>query len=225
MSGPGLTGYDAVILAGGRSSRLGGEPKAELVVEGETLLLRTLHAVRDAACAAVVGPPSLAGALSRSVPAPVLVREEPPFSGPAAAMGAGIAAIGRRSDGSAATRRPWTLVLACDMPEARSAVPVLLAAADQDPGRSVLARDGAGKTQPLAGLYRTDALLQAVAGGPESLVNLSMFSMLARVQWREVAVPEGSTADVDTWDDARKWGIMPRARAAPSSGPAAAAKE
>ncbi|GAA1356546.1 hypothetical protein GCM10009636_26030 [Arthrobacter koreensis] len=226
MSGPKLRGYDAVILAGGRSSRLGGVPKAELRVGGETLLERTLRAVQEAVCVAVAGPPSLEGILAHSAYTPVLVREDPPFSGPAAAVGAGIAALGGFSAGSGAPRRPWTFVLACDMPDAARAVPVLLGAADEDPSCSVIAVDGAGKTQPLAGLYRTDALLEAVAGGPATLANLSMFSMLARVQWREVAVPEGSTADVDTWDDAVKWGIRSGSRAAaPSSGSAAAAKE
>ena len=226
MSGPQPAGYDAVILAGGRSSRLGGEPKAELVVEGETLLVRTLGAVKGAVNVAVAGPPSLARTLSNSGFAPLLVREDPPFAGPAAAVGAALAAIGSHSAESGTPRSPWTLILACDMPEAHRAVPVLLAAVQADPSCSVLAVDAAGKTQPLAGVYRTEALLEAAASGPGALANLSMFSMLARVQWREVAVPEGSTADVDTWDDAGKWGIRSRARtAAPSSGSAAAAKD
>jgi len=226
MSGPQPAGYDAVILAGGRSSRLGGEPKAELVVEGETLLVRTLGAVKGAVNVAVAGPPSLARTLSNSGFAPLLVREDPPFAGPAAAVGAALTAIGSHSAESGTPRSPWTLILACDMPEAHRAVSVLLAAVHADPSCSVLAVDAAGKTQPLAGVYRTEALLEAAASGPGALANLSMFSMLARVQWREVAVPEGSTADVDTWDDAGKWGIRSRARtAAPSSGSAAAAKD
>lgn len=226
MSGPVPAGYDAVILAGGRSSRLNGEPKAELEVGGEALLVRTLKAAHGAAYVAVAGPPSLAGLLPVSGETALLVREDPPFAGPAAAVGAALTAIASSADRDGRARSPWTLVLACDMPEIQRAVPVLLAAAAADPSRSVLAVDTAGKVQPLAGLYRTGSLLDAAAAGPDGLANLSMFSMLARVQWREVAVPEGSTADVDTWADAGKWGIQPGTRtAAPPPGSAAAAKD
>jgi len=226
MSGPALDGYDAVILAGGRSSRLNGEPKAEMVLGGEPLLVRALKAARGAAHVAVAGPPTLARLLSGPGARPLLVREDPPFSGPAAAVGAALTALGVLADQTGAVRTPWTLLLACDMPQAKQAVAALLAAAEADPGQSVLAVDTAGKAQPLAGLYRTGDLIEAVAPGPDGLANLSMFSMLARVQWREVAVPEGSTADVDTWADAGKWGIRPGTRTAVSPpGSAAAAKD
>ncbi len=48
--------FDAVILAGGRSSRLGGSPKAGLVIGGQTLLERALQAARGALAMVVVGP-------------------------------------------------------------------------------------------------------------------------------------------------------------------------
>ncbi|MGO4494169.1 molybdenum cofactor guanylyltransferase, partial [Arthrobacter sp. 2YAF22_2] len=48
--------YDAVILAGGRSSRLGGVPKAQLRVDGATLLERSLQAASGARRTVVVGP-------------------------------------------------------------------------------------------------------------------------------------------------------------------------
>lgn len=206
MSGPGEESFNAVILAGGRSSRLGGEPKAGLLVNGEPLLVRTLRAAGDAVQTAVVGPPGLAGLLSGVPFAGVIVREDPPFSGPAAAVGAAVTALTELQDENPPS--PWTLVLACDMPESARAVDALLEAARLGPPQSVLAVDSSGKAQPLAGIYRTDDLLAAVTGSPDGLANLSMFSMLARVQWREVAVPEGSTADVDTWADAGKWGIQ-----------------
>ena len=226
MNAGAATRFDAVILAGGRSSRLGGEPKAGLLLEQEPLLVRTLRAAAGAVRTAVAGPPSLQVLLDGVAFSGIIVREDPPFSGPAAAVGAAVGALAEISAQTGDTRSPWTLLLACDMPEAHLAVPALLAAAAEDPSQSVLAVDSAGKTQPLAALYRTGDLTEAVASRAEGLANLSMFSMLARVQWREVAVPEGSTADVDTWDDAGKWGIRSRARtAAPSSGSAAAAKD
>ena len=208
MSGPGGESFNAVVLAGGRSSRLGGEPKAGLLVNGEPLLARTLRAVGDAVQTAVVGPPSLAGLLPGVPFGGVIVREVPPFSGPAAAVGAAVTALRELELQDEKPPSPWTLVLACDMPESARAVAALLEAARLGPPQSVLAVDSSGKAQPLAGIYRTDDLLAAVTESPDGLANLSMFSMLARVQWREVAVPEGSTADVDTWADAGKWGIQ-----------------
>ena len=216
--------FDAVILAGGRSSRLGGEPKANLVMGQEPLLVRALRAADGAVRTAVAGPASLRGMLTAADFSGILVREDPPFSGPAAAVGAALTALGERTSGRPGPS-PWTLVLACDMPQAHEAVRALLAEAELDPAKSVLAVDSGGRTQPLAALYRTEDLAAAVDARSGELANLSMFSMLARVQWREVAVPEGSTADVDTWADAGKWGIQagPRAAAQPP-GPAAAAK-
>ncbi|MER2134786.1 MAG: NTP transferase domain-containing protein [Arthrobacter sp.] len=227
MSSGATLRFDAVILAGGRSSRLGGEPKANLVIGQEPLLVRALRAAEGAVHTAVAGPASLRGLLAAADFSGLLVREDPPFSGPAAAVGAALTALGEPAAGTAGHPgpSPWTLVLACDMPQAHEAVPALLAAAELDPAKSVLAVDAGGKTQPLAALYRTGDLAAAVDARAGGLANLSMFSMLARVQWREVAVPEGSTADVDTWADAGKWGIQTGPRAAAPPGPAAAAKD
>ncbi|WP_225219648.1 molybdenum cofactor guanylyltransferase [Arthrobacter gallicola] len=210
--------FNAVVLAGGRSSRLGGVPKAGLILEGKTLLERTLDTVRQAGRVAVAGPAELEDVLP-AVPAQCFfVREEPAFSGPAAAVGAAVDAL-CRAGAAEDSVPPWTLVLACDMPGAAGAVQALLAEASSEPGTSLMARDSSGALQPLAALYRTDELRGAVQsrssvnGHPGGLENLSMFRLLARVQWREVAVPEGSTADVDTWADAGKWGISPGSRA------------
>ena len=48
--------FDAVILSGGRSSRLGGVPKSGLMHDGASLLDRALQAAGGAAAVAVVGP-------------------------------------------------------------------------------------------------------------------------------------------------------------------------
>ena len=195
---PGLPAHAALILAGGRSSRLGGVPKALLVAGERTLLESTLAAVPHARPVCVVGLPDLAPVLARSAPDALLVREEPAFGGPAAAVAAGIGAM--------ADPPEWTLVLACDMPGAAAAVETLLRAATGSD--SLLAVDGQGYTQPLAGLYRTADLLSAVHGsGDGSLTNMSMKGLLARVQWRGVPVPPMSTADVDTWADAKRLGV------------------
>ena len=218
--------FDAVILAGGRSSRLGGVPKAGLMVDGATLLGWALRAARDARRIVVVGP------ASGDLPPGVLgCREDPPFSGPAAAIAAGVSALaaqgsamqgsgtqGREglSGGSAADApAALTLVLACDMPRVAGAVASLLAAAAEGPGGAPTgARDGLvavsadGRTQPLIGLYGTAALQHAVADAARrnALEGGSVFALLASLELRTIPVPPGSTEDVDTWDDASALG-------------------
>lgn len=183
--------FDAVILTGGRSSRLGGVAKSGLTFAGRTLLAHTCEAAREARRLVVVGANEL------ELPARAeLVREEPAFGGPAAAVAA---AVARLRDHPAC----WTLVLACDMPFVADALPVLFAEALRTE-TSVLANDG-GREQPLAALYRWDDLAAAVGG--EEVRNLSMRALLARVQWTAVDVPAGSTHDVDTWADAQKLGV------------------
>ncbi|MFT4082535.1 MAG: NTP transferase domain-containing protein, partial [Nocardioides sp.] len=76
------TEYAAIVLAGGRGSRLGGVDKATLEIGGRSLLHRVLAACADAAEVVVVGDP-VAGTEAR------FVREQPPYAGPAAALLAG----------------------------------------------------------------------------------------------------------------------------------------
>ncbi|MHA7239745.1 molybdenum cofactor guanylyltransferase [Arthrobacter sp. TMS1-12-1] len=192
--------FDAVVLAGGRSSRLGGVPKAGLVLGGVTLLERTCAALAGAEQLVVVGPEPDAGAWRTAVPAS-FVREEPAFAGPAAALVAGLrAGTGRRA--------PWCAVVACDMPRIADLVGVLLAEAAVDGDASLVAVDG-GRTQPLAALYRSDDLAAAVEAvlAAGSADNLSMRSLLASVRTRPVPVAPGTTHDVDTWADARVLGV------------------
>lgn len=197
--------FDAVILAGGRSSRLGGTPKAALRFRGDTLLERSLLAAAGARGVAVVGPEADA------LPAGVLLsREDPPFAGPAAALAAGLEAL---AGGGAAGRNPapLTLVLACDMPLVADAVHALFA----DRSRAQPGSDGSvavsadGRIQPLAGLYDTAALQRSVADAARrgTLVGGSLFGLLASLDLRTVPVPPGSTDDVDTWADAQALGV------------------
>jgi len=193
--------FDALILAGGRSSRLGGVPKQGLVVAGATLLEHSLAACSAASLTAVVGPDP------GPLPAGVLAcREEPEFAGPAAAVAAGLEALGRAGGG-----RGFTLVLACDMPRAAGAVQVLAESlgAPGYSGDGVMACSEDGTAQMLVGFYRTGGLKKAVRdlvtrGG---LINGSMRSLLASLDVQLVTVPAGTTADVDTWDDAAALGV------------------
>lgn len=182
--------FDAIILAGGRGSRLGGVSKADLVLGGGRLLDRVLDAAAGARTRVVVG--------RVEVPEGVLLTlEDPPGTGPAAGLVAGLAAL----DDPA----PWTLVLACDLPGSVDVVPALLAAADP-------ARDGAcltttdGHPQWLLGLYRSDAL-RAAAGAYGDPRNRSVRGMLRPLDLDLVADPTGAGDDLDTWDDHARWAV------------------
>jgi molybdopterin-guanine dinucleotide biosynthesis protein A len=203
--------YDAVVLAGGRSSRLGGVPKAGLVLDGGTLLQRTCSALSGARSLTIVGPEAAAVWLSDATTArsATFVREEPAFAGPAAALVAAFPETASEASpevAGTAGRAPWCAVVACDMPRVADLLDVLLAEAEA--GLSLVAVDG-GREQPLAALYRTQDLLAAIrrvlAEGPAT--NLSIRSLLASVRTRQVPVPPGTTHDVDTWADARALGV------------------
>ena len=190
--------FDAVILAGGRSSRLGGVPKQALIYDGATLLQRTLAAAAGAQAVVVVGPD--AGVLPAEV---ITSREEPPFASPASAIGAGLAALQE----TAGPRPAFTLLLACDMPNVAQAVDVLRRA--MGPGDGVMAVSADGHRQPLAGFYSTEALRRSVRDliSRGALMNGSVSALLARLDVQLVTVPAGSTDDVDTWDDAAALGV------------------
>ncbi|MBT2533127.1 NTP transferase domain-containing protein [Arthrobacter sp. ISL-48] len=215
--------FDAVILAGGRSSRLGGTPKQRLVYDGASLLQRSVDAARGAVAVVVVGPES------EILPTGVLnCREDPPFAGPAAAIGAGLESLAR-----AGADRPFTLVLACDMPNVAAAVRTLTEAlrlhgspqvggareprglgSFRHPGHGagsdgVMAVSAGGRRQPLVGLYSTAALRRSVQdiASRGVLTNGSVTTLLASLDVQLVTVPAGSTDDVDTWDDAAALGV------------------
>jgi molybdopterin-guanine dinucleotide biosynthesis protein A len=178
---------DSLILAGGRSSRLGHSDKQKLQVEGETLLQRAVDAVREAGARRVV----IVG--DEGVDAVPVVREDPAFAGPVAAIAAGLRAL--PGDAEA------VLVIACDMPGVATALPVLL---DAFAGDGVIAVDR-GHRQNLVMAATTAALSAAIDRLP-TVVDASMRALLGTLDLVEVVVPEGSTDDIDTWDDAARFG-------------------
>jgi molybdenum cofactor guanylyltransferase len=89
----------ALILAGGKATRLGGVDKRELVVEGRTIFARQCEALGPRAAEILVSS-------RHEVPGYRTVADAVPGAGPLAGIAAGLAA--------AAT--PWLLVIAGDMP-------------------------------------------------------------------------------------------------------------
>lgn len=187
---------DALILAGGRSSRLGGSDKRKLVLDGVPLLERALRAVHDAGVRSVIVVGDEAGADV------VAVREEPPFAGPVAAIAAGLAALPGTADA--------VLVIACDMPGVDVALPALL---DGLRGDGAIAVDR-GRRQQLAIVVAPAALASAVAALP-TVVDASMRALLAGLDLAETVVPDGATDDIDTWPDAERFGAVPLTGARP----------
>jgi molybdopterin-guanine dinucleotide biosynthesis protein A len=154
VTGPVPGPYDAVVLTGGRASRLGGVPKPELRIGGRSMAARVLAAVRDADRSIVVGP------AVRDVPVDLVTREEPPGGGPVAALAAGLVGV----------RAPMVAVLGADLPFLDAATVRLLREklAAESAAAVALPVDAEGQDQVLCAVWRTAALRAALAevGGP-----------------------------------------------------------
>jgi molybdopterin-guanine dinucleotide biosynthesis protein A len=140
--------FDAIVLAGGRSARLGGEDKALVTVGGRTLLENAVSAVADAETTVVVGP-------RRELSLPVIwVEENPPGGGPVAAIAAGLPLISSE----------LVVVLAIDHPLVTAhEVSRLLGSVVAD---GAAARDEESNAQPLVAAYRRDPLVAALGRLP-----------------------------------------------------------
>ncbi|WP_285035622.1 NTP transferase domain-containing protein [Plantibacter sp. ME-Dv--P-095] len=214
---------DAIILAGGRSSRLGGVAKASLLHDGRTLLQLAIEAARlTDGTIVVVGPDAETAEPVAETTEPVrFVREHPAFGGPAAAIAAGLHAL-HEPQPTRNLRSPslsrGVAVLACDMPGAAPALAVILetaalATAQEPDVDGWIAVDAGGRDQPLLGVYRSDALERRVAelqaAQPSGdLTGVAVRHLLSGLDLRRVAVPEGGSADVDTWADAAELGVV-----------------
>lgn len=182
--------YDAIIVAGGAGQRMGGVSKAELVVDGARLVDTVLRATTSARHVVVVG--------TVEVPAGVLVTvEDPPGTGPAAGLLAGLRAVPHPS--------PWSLALSVDLPDAARIVQRLLEARDElgATADGVVIRSQE-RMQWLMGCYRTPALLGAFAalGNPE---HQSLGRALAPLRIVPVSPGSAHPVDVDTPADLVRW--------------------
>lgn len=185
-----------IILAGGRSRRLGRVDKAQLDFRGRTLLGHALAAGRGACHQVVVGPAEL------PVPPGVrLVREDPPFGGPVAGIGAGVAELDR-----VGCSTPWLLITACDHPYAEAAAAALLEHPRVDGVDLITPTDSTGHRQTLFALYRRSALvdaLDACGGGRD----LSVRRLVADLRTTGVRLPDDLLDDVDDPAAAERLGI------------------
>lgn len=106
----------ALILAGGKATRLGGVDKREIVIEGRTIFERQVDALRPCVAEIVVSSP-------REVPGYRTVVDPVPDIGPLAGIAAGLAAA----------NTPWLFVIAGDMPYVhRAFIELVLSRADSE---------------------------------------------------------------------------------------------
>ena len=210
----------AVVVAGGASRRLNHVPKASLSDGTSTLLDCALEAVAAASPRVVVGPESL------PLPPEVLrTREDPPSSGPAAAIHAGLECIAAACERSQAPMPEWCLILGVDTPRIAPAVQQLIAAArgveqtcaeraaDFSPTDSESSEGSEssagfwgvaeGVYQPLVGIYCFEAIRSVFSTGT---TDASVRSFLRRLNPAAVQMSAADTADVDTWEQAQALG-------------------
>ncbi|MFD3506469.1 NTP transferase domain-containing protein [Nocardia sp. NPDC058666] len=182
-----MTAADAIVLAGGRASRMGGVDKPAIVIGGRSMLDAALASVHDCTRVVVVGPhrPELD---SRFLQA----REVPPGSGPVAAIGSGLSALDATNS--------WIVVLAADMPFLTEATVIeLLREATESTADAVFAIDADGRPQYLVGVWRHSALEAALAG-LDSLVNQPMKAIVP-AHTALIELPD--IADCDTEEEVR----------------------
>lgn len=157
----------AVVVAGGAARRFGGVDKLLVEVDGVAVLARVLAAVSSVGVddAVVVGPrrPGVDDGWR-------VVREDPPGTGPAAAVAVGLAALSATLP--AAPHPPGytgtgavVLVLAGDLPHLTGpALQALLGHLAADPtADAVVARDAGGRRQHLLAAWRRASLVAALA--------------------------------------------------------------
>jgi molybdopterin-guanine dinucleotide biosynthesis protein A len=164
--------YTAVVLAGGKAARLGGQAKPQLVVGGRTMLAAVLEAVPDAARRVVVGPPQ---------PVPpdvVLVREHPPGGGPVAALRAGLPQVST----------DVVAVLAGDLPFLTAELIGQLRGGLR--GDGILVVDDGNRDQLLLGVWRTAPLRAAVTASRGPVPLRRVVGPLAVDRLRPVADPD-----------------------------------
>ena len=186
-----LPAFTAVVLAGGRAARLGGQAKPQLAVGGRPILAAVLDAVAEAEHRIVVGPP-------QPVPSDVrLVREQPPGGGPVAAIRAGLGQVST----------DVVVVLAGDLPFLSP--PVVRGLLERLADDGVMAVDDTGRDQYLLSAWRTAPLLSAMAAvrGPVPLRRV--LAPLRAQRWR----PDVRPGDPPPWLDCDTPADLARARA------------
>ncbi|MTD56793.1 molybdenum cofactor guanylyltransferase [Amycolatopsis pithecellobii] len=174
--------FAGIVLAGGAARRLSGVDKPMLEFGGKPLLRHAIDALAGADPIVVAGPrrPGVDGVR--------WVREDPPGSGPVAALAAGLAVVPDHGP---------VAVLAGDLVAIRRSTVDRLRAALGNAGGAVLV-DAGGRRQWLIGVWRT-AELRAVL--PAEASDVPLWKVFGALDPVEVPELPGESADIDTPED------------------------
>ncbi len=194
MAGGPQEAVSAVILAGGRSRRMGRE-KATVPLAGRTLLQRTIDAVEQvrglAEVILVLAPEQAEPQVECRVPL-VIARDEIEGEGPLAGLARGLAAA----------VSPVYLVLGCDTPFVRPALLELLAERARE--QVVVMPIHRGLAQPLCSaghrevLPTIEALLVEGNRAASALADLAGALLLPESEWRDADPEARSFVGVNT---------------------------
>jgi len=193
---------DAIVLAGGRASRLGGIDKPRIEIGGRTLLDGVLDALASAGCDRIVvagpeAPVDDSGTSERRRSRPTVgpdvrwVREDPPFGGPVSGIAAALPLVRSRE----------VIVLAGDLTAPAEALALLI---DPDAPHGADGRrltDPNGRSQPLTAVYTAAALRTNLAALPDGGRDASMRRLLDGLALADIDAPAVAVHDVDTWED------------------------
>ena len=175
-----------MILTGGTSKRFGAD-KSEAILADRALVDHLIAAIPHQIPIIVVGP-DRAGFDARVQ----VTQETPAFSGPVAAIAAGMKLV----------RTELVSVFATDMPFGPLLLPQLMDSLNETCD-AVLPQDGAGFVQPLCALYRVEALNRALSS-LETVIDQSMRKLVAhmRVVQVPISVEESQLlTDIDTQEN------------------------
>jgi molybdopterin-guanine dinucleotide biosynthesis protein A len=166
----------ALILAGGKATRLGGVDKRELVIEGRTIFDRQVEALGPCVAEILVSSP-------RVIPGFRTVTDAVPDLGPIGGIAAGLAAA----------TTPWLFVIAGDMPHIHAGlIELVLSHADAE-SDAVGIRIG-GMPEPLCTALHV-AVWRPIVTARISARRLKASSLLTderkRVRWIEEAEVRG----------------------------------
>jgi molybdopterin-guanine dinucleotide biosynthesis protein A len=190
MSTSASSEWTAVVLSGGRGSRLGNDDKAAITIGGRPVLDLLLGTLPDGVPVVVSGP---ARPTQRTV---TFRRETPIHGGPVAAVASALEAV----------HTPVTALLAVDMPWAGGLVTKLVTELTSCDSAALVPVDRSGFRQPLCAVVRTDALRRALLqlGKPQGR---SLRDLMSLIDVQERPLSESETQyvdDIDTPADLRR---------------------
>ena len=190
--------WTALVLAGGRGSRLGNDDKAAITLGGTSALDHLLASLPRSVPVVIAGP-------KHPTQRPVTFRQEKPIhGGPVAGIASALEAVST----------PVTALLAVDMPWAGGLMEHLIAEFASCDAAALVPVDRSGFRQPLCAVVRTEALRGALRqlGDPGGRSIRDLMSLID-IHERPLSEAEMSMVDdIDTPDDLRQ----ARSKEAPS---------